>query len=61
MKVISLLMDIIVDTFKFIGSLGMIGFGFMVVFAVSSKPVFIAICIFSLLAVILTKVDKFTK
>lgn len=54
-------MDIIVDTFKFIGSLGMIGFGFMVIFAVSSKPVFIAICIFSLLAVILTKVDKFTK
>lgn len=61
MKVISLLMDIIVDTFKFIGSLGLIGFGFMVILVVSSKPVFIAICIFSALAVILTKVDKFTK
>ena len=61
MKVISLLIDIFVDSFKFIGSLGLIGFGFVVIFAVSSKPVFIAICIFSVLAVILSKVDKFTK
>ena len=61
MKVISLLIDIFVDSFKFIGGLGLIGFGFVVIFAVSSKPVFIAICIFSVLAVILTKVDKFTK